>query len=176
MNYGLLTGKRQNDYLGGTLPYEVRNESGDWTAYLPLGEWQANSHVDTMACVTFSALNSIETQYKFLTGQDRNFSDRFTARMSGTTSQGNWLFRVADSIRRDGLVDEAAWPSPADFTWDSYYATPPIEIINQASIFLTNQKRMLKMFSLSIPKLMVNLTKTRLCWDTPMNFMPEMLS
>jgi hypothetical protein len=136
MNYGLLDGRRQDDYLGGTLPYEVRNPSGDWTEWLPPGEWQANNHVDTMACVTFSALNVIETQYEYLTGVERNFSDRFTAKMSGTTTEGNYLFRVTDSIRRDGLVDEATWPAPSDFSWDVYYQTPPIAVIDDARSFL----------------------------------------
>ena len=136
VNYGLIEGQRKDDYLAGVLPFEERNPSGDWTPYLPLGEWQRNNFVDTMACVTFSALNAVEVQYKFLTGLERNFSDRYTARMSGTTSEGNWLFRVADSIRRDGLVDESIWPSPQNFTWDTYYTTPPIEVINKARTFL----------------------------------------
>ena len=136
MNYGLLEGQRRDDYLGGTLPYEVRNPSGDWTPHLPPGEFQATNNVDTMACVTFSDLNSIETQYHFHTGTHRNFSDRFTARMSGTTTEGNYLFRVADSVRRDGLVDESEWPAPAVFTWDEYYKTPPIEVVDKARLFL----------------------------------------
>lgn len=136
MNYGLLEGRRQDDFIAGKLPYEVRNESGDWTNFLPPGEWQANNHTDTMACVTFSALNAIETQYKFLTGQWRNFSDRYTARMSGTTTEGNWLFRVGDSIRKDGLINEDLWPAPANFTWETYYSTPPIEIVDKARSFL----------------------------------------
>ena len=135
INYGLIEGKRQDDWLGGTIPYEERNPAGDWTPYLPPGEWQKGS-IDTMACVTFSALNSIETQYKFLTGQSRNFADRYLARMSGTTQQGNWLFRVADSIRRDGLVDEAEWPAPDNFTWDSYYTTPPMAVVDKGRAFL----------------------------------------
>lgn len=138
VNYGLIEGSRQEDFVAGTLPYEVRNESGDWTQYLPVGEWQRNNFVDTMACVTFSALNSIETQYKFLTGQERNFSDRYTARMSGTTPEGNWLFRVADSIRRDGIIDESLWPAPQNFTWETYYSTPPIEIVDKARSFLAD--------------------------------------
>lgn len=137
-NSGLIEGQRKDDFLGGTIPYEVRLESGDWTPYLPPEEWQKNKVIDTMACVTFSALNSVETQYKFLMGKDRNFSDRFTARMSGTTTDGNWLFRVADSMRRDGLVEENDWPFPQNYTWDEYYATPPIEIVNKARTFLND--------------------------------------
>lgn len=134
-NFGVIEGKRDTDFVAGTLPYEERNPSGDWTSYLPPGEWQKGT-VDTMACVTFSALNSIETQHKFLTGQERNFSDRFTARLSGTTPDGNYLWRVADCIRKDGLVDESDWPAPENFTWETYYQAPPIEVINKARLFL----------------------------------------
>src|SRR3990167_11069550 len=99
-NLGVILGTRPTDYIAGALGYEVRNPSGDWTPYLPEGEWQYNSHMDSMACVTFSALNSIETQYRFLTGLKRNFSDRFTAKKSGTTGKGNYLYKVTDSMRQ----------------------------------------------------------------------------
>ena len=137
-NHGVILGQRDTDFAAGTLPYEEVNKSGDWTNYLPNGEWQKISGVDVMACVTFSAINSIETQYKFLTGQERNFSDRFTAFMSGTTIDGNWLWKVADSIRKDGLVDEFIWPTPNPITWVSYYERPTIEAINKAKEFLND--------------------------------------
>lgn len=124
-NFGVIEGQRDTDFIAGTLPYEVRNPSGDWTPYLPPGEWQTNHVVDTMACVTFSALNSIEGQYKLLTGVHREFADRFTAKMSGTTNLGNYLYKVGDSIRKDGLVNQEVWPSPLDYTWDSYYEEIP---------------------------------------------------
>src|SRR3990167_83822 len=138
INRGLIEGQRSTDFVAGALPYEIRNPSGDWTSFLPPGEWQTNHTVDSLACVTFSALNSIETQYKFLTGQDRNFSDRFTAKMSGTTNQGNYLFKVADSVRKDGLVDEVVWPTADNFNWDSYYIFPPIEVLNKGREFLND--------------------------------------
>ena len=135
-NFGLLEGKRDSDWLGGTIPYEVRNPTGDWTIFLPPGEWQTNHIVDTMACVTFSALNSVEVQYRLLTGTHREFSDRFTAKMSGTTINGNYLYRVADSIRKDGLVDDAEWPIPVGYTWDKYYEEIPQFIKDKGPKFL----------------------------------------
>ena len=135
-NYGVLLGQRRTDYIAGTLPYEVRNSSGDWEQYLPTGEKQFNRNMDTMACVSFSALNAIEVQYKFLTGEEINLSDRFTATMSGTTPKGNYLWKVADSLRHDGVVPEYSWPSPQDFTWDTYYSPVPVDTINQAKDFL----------------------------------------
>lgn len=124
INYGLLEGQRDTDWVAGVLPYEERNPSGDWTQFLPPGEWQKANQVDTMACVTFSALNCLETQMKFY-GKEQNLSDRFTAKKSGTTPQGNYLYRVADSIRNDGVVSEFMWPAPQNFTWETYYAEPP---------------------------------------------------
>lgn len=137
MNDGVILGQRFTDWAGGTIPYKVLNKSGDWTSCVPPGEWQLLNGTDVMACVTFSALNIIETLYFFHTGQRVNFSDRFTARMSGTTTDGNYLWKVGDSIRKDGLVEELDWPAPTDMSWASYYATPPIEVINKAKTFLT---------------------------------------
>lgn len=135
-NHGVLLGQRDSDYIGGTLPYEIVNPSGDWTAYLPDPEWQTTTKIDTMACVSFSALNCIETLIHFHTGQKKNFSDRFLAYMSGTTIHGNFLFKVADSIRKDGLILQEEWKTEPDMDWATYYAVPPIELINKAKNFL----------------------------------------
>ena len=96
------------DYIqdqSSAVAYEEVNPSGDWSAFLPVGESQIGLYGDTLACVTFSALNCLETLQKFK-GNDTNYSDRFTAKMSGTTKNGNYLQAVANSIRHDGLVDE----------------------------------------------------------------------
>lgn len=123
-NYGVIEGRSPRDWVAGDIPYEIKNETGDWTPYLPPEEWQRFDLVDTMACVSFSLLNCIETQEKFLTGQQVNYSDRFIAMMSGTTRQGNRLQTVADTVRKYGLVREESWPTPINVTWESYYAVP----------------------------------------------------
>jgi hypothetical protein len=135
-NKGIILGSRKEDWIAGTIPYEVLNESGDWTEYLPPGEWQRINNKETMACVSFSALNVLETLYYFHTGERRNFSDRFTACMSGTMRRGNYLWKVGDSIRKDGIVDEEDWAVPDDMSWDSYYQTPPIKVIDKGKEFL----------------------------------------
>ena len=57
--------------------------------------------------------------------------------MSGTTPQGNWLYKVADSIRKDGLVLESDWPFPPPFvSWDEYYSEIPPEIVSKGPDFL----------------------------------------
>lgn len=123
--------KKTDYFLGAETPivFEERIASGDWTKYLPTGEKQ-RFIFDTSSCVTFSALNVIEAQLKwmlknnklplttiqfleqagYLKGEEFNFSDRFTAIMSGTTDKGNSLVKVWDSIRKDGLLPESDLP------------------------------------------------------------------
>jgi hypothetical protein len=130
-NYGVILGMRPTDYMAGaavSLPFEVRNPSGDWRQWLPTGETQRSNFADSMACVTYSALNCLETQYKQQTGDSINWSDRFTAKVSNTTTQGNYLYRVADAIRDTGLVLDTDWPAPANFTWDGYYSDIPATV------------------------------------------------
>ncbi len=132
-NLGVIIETKSSDFIAGTLPYEVLNPTGDWTKYLPVGESQATHHTDSMACVTFSCLNVIETQIKFLTGKEVNFSDRFIAKISGTTPQGNSVQKVLDAINTYGLVLEEEWPTDPNFDWNQYYAEIPQEVKNKAN-------------------------------------------
>ena len=122
---------RELDYLAGTLPYKVNNPSGDWTPYIPLGENQYSNMTDSMACVSFSFLNVLETTIKFLTGQEVDFSDRFLAKVSNTTIHGNTLGIVADAFRKYGCPLEADYPKPISFTWDEFYTDIPTEVFNK---------------------------------------------
>ena len=130
-----------------------------WTPYLPVDEWQVGTFLQTMACTTFSATNSVETQINymilnhllpsstihrlaelgFLENGFFNASDRWTAKKSGTTRVGNDLVSVWHSIRHDGLVPERDWPFPlydAGFDWDDYYQEPPKELEAKGQAFL----------------------------------------
>lgn len=139
-NTGFLPiGPSDNDWKSSDISginFELRNPSGDWTAYAPQGENQKFRNFDTMACVTYSALDSIETQLRLLTGQNFNFSDRFIAKLSGTTQNGNSLQEVADTIRKYGLVPEEVWPASDDFVWADYYKDIPAEILAKGKLFL----------------------------------------
>lgn len=128
-NTGIIRGVRETDYLGGTLPYEVRNPSGDWRSFLPAEERQYSNAADSMACVTFSHTSSLEIQARYMTGREYNWSDRFLAKLSGTTRQGNWLYKVADAVRQYGLVNEQSWPQPQNFSWDNFYSDIPAEVL-----------------------------------------------
>ncbi len=131
-NTGLLDSPpRPTDWIAGQIPYEVRNPSGDWRPYLPTGEKQKDP-TETMACVSFSANNSLEVQTKHQTGAGINYSDRFLAKMSGTTKEGNWLYKVGDTVREFGVVLESVYPTPANYTWNSFYSEVPQDIKNKA--------------------------------------------
>ena len=81
-NTGLIEGSGTKSlWIGGTIPYEVRLETGDWRPFLVSEEHQYSDHVDTMGCVSFSLNNDLEIQNKFF-GREVNFSDRFLAKMS----------------------------------------------------------------------------------------------
>ncbi|MDZ4205784.1 MAG: hypothetical protein U1C12_01000 [Patescibacteria group bacterium] len=132
-NHGVISGFKDTDWIAGHIPYEVRNESGDWTPYLVRQEKQWYPKFDTQACVSFSALNCCEMQIKQQTGVEQNFSDRFLAKLSGTTRQGNWLYIVGDTLRNIGCVLEEEWPTPPEpFDWNDYYTDIPQFIIDRA--------------------------------------------
>lgn len=134
---------RPSDYRTGavtSLPYEVRIDDGFWKEFLPDFEKQNTYTFDTLSCTTFSALNVCEMQInwflknKKLTDSQKNwlinngylkydrinFSDRFTAIMSGTTRFGNDFVSVWDCIRKDGLLPEIDLPFNAN-SFDEYH-------------------------------------------------------
>ena len=139
------------DFIAGKKTGIVYREvlpGADWGEFLPKDETQFLGF-ETSACVTFSAHNVIETQIDFvvktgaLSGEKLqklkdwgffdetgrfNCSDRFTAKMSGTTKVGNTLKAVWDSIHNNGLVPEAMWPAQGVKTWEEWIAEIPQDI------------------------------------------------
>lgn len=135
--YGLIIPQEQNpkDWrFGGVSGADkvVLREDGQYQNFLPKVEYQHAVYFDTMACVTFSALNCLEI-YQNVRGINANYSDRFTAKMSGTTNRGNSLVNVAESIRKDGVIPEEDWAFPRlqrqpVFEWEDYYQEIPDEL------------------------------------------------
>lgn len=150
INDGALIGRRLTDFVAGeevgVIPYEVRNPSGDWNQFLPPGEWQGNRKADSMSCVTYSALNSVEAQEKLLTGTQNNYSDRWTAKRSGTMRNGNYLWKVADTIRKEGLVLQESYPTPTEYTWDEFHVDIPEPL---SSKLLQEGSKWLEKFSIA---------------------------
>lgn len=148
---------------------EILEPSGQFDVYLPDEEAQATFNpflFDTSACVTFSGTNDLETLLTRLRSKTQlpttheafllnsgyinkqsgkiNFSDRFSAKMSGTTKKGNYLEAVGDSFRRDGLLPESDWAFPdmsdvqndGEAKWQRYYAEISSELKDKARKFL----------------------------------------
>lgn len=154
---------RPTDFIAGGetgISWDAQNLiSADWRPFLPSDERQKINGFESDACVTFSGTNNLETEadfaiannlwpadaVKFLQTQGYidatgkvNFSDRFTAKMSGTTTNGNSLVGVADSIRKQGLIPEADWQFPENATWETYYADIPQDRKDKGLAFLTH--------------------------------------
>lgn len=133
-----------------SIAYKEVLPGGDWREFLPKDESQWLGF-ETSACVSFSAHNVIETQINHMvktgllagerlqklkdlgffddTGRF-NVSDRFTAKMSGTTILGNTLKAVWDSIRINGLVPEKMWPAEGVQNWNQWIAEIPQDVKN----------------------------------------------
>ena len=137
-NKGVIQYQRQpEDWTFGAIDSPIINESGDWSDYIPVFEHQAK-HFQTMACCSFSALNVLEILYKYKYGVEKNWSDRFTAKVSGTNSRGNTFKAVADAIRHYGLIDEELYPMVN--TWNEYYKEVPQELLDKGKDFLINHE------------------------------------
>lgn len=136
-NFGLMREREYDpkDWRAGGVSGAYRTihrEDGDYSDFLPDKELQHGVYFDTMGCVSFSALNCLETIAN-VKGMKWNKSDRFLAKMSGTSRKGNSLITVARTIRDKGTVPEEEWTwDPTDrielYDWDDFYATIPEEI------------------------------------------------
>ena len=162
---------RGDYFLGASDP--ILRSDGQWDAFASQGELQRQNDQDKMACVTFSAHNTIENIINFYLAEETkgnkaysdilnvfrafslikngecNVSDRYTAKMSGTSLRGNSQQVVANSIRHNGLVPEDKWPYVSD--WDEYYKPIPSEIIKLGEQF-------------------AEYIDTTYKWDSPFNF------
>lgn len=141
INFGLIEEPRQeNDYIAGIASplskVEVFKDGHGWGKYLPVPEMQFNGLTDYMDCVTESFTNCIEMLQKAFYNVQDNYSERFTAKLSGTTRQGNSLRNVAESGRKQGLVLETEWPRNKPMTWEEYYATIPQAVIQKGLKFV----------------------------------------
>lgn len=101
-------------------------QTGDWTPYIPKGLSQLlrNGTMESDACTNYSAIDSIETQEYFLTGQRIQYSRRWAAFMAGTTKDGNYINVSWPSIFTHGLVLETSWPQDDSMSFNEFYAAP----------------------------------------------------
>jgi len=135
-------------FLGSSssIDNEIVMPTGDWSKYLPMKEFQSNRLFDTWGCTGYSAINAIETYFRYLINngsisrenikwlKDKlywqngqvNFSDRYTNAKGGTkVGYGNTGSRIANAIHYWGLVPEVSWPLRDDMDEEEFYETPP---------------------------------------------------
>jgi len=121
----------------GSLDGEILQSDGQWHAYLPLEERQANFGVDTQACVSFGTLSACEMLLRRIYGEIDNFSDRYLAKVGETTPQGASPQKIAEALRKLGVVREGLWPFTSNLTnWDLFYSDIPQTIRTLAEEFL----------------------------------------
>lgn len=112
--------------------HDVLQENRQWIDFIPLFERQAFKYGDSMACVTFSALNCLEIFLRRTTGQEYNFSDRYTAIKSGTSSKGNTFENVALSLYRYSVAMEYLFPLNIINSRSEFYSTIPQSVEDNA--------------------------------------------
>ena len=154
---------KEDDYIFGgntKLVKTILSSNGNYIEYIPITEMQIGIYFDTMACVSFSAINVIEIIFKYhlkhgnISKEDikwledngyfqdgeLNFSDRFIAKLSNTTKQGNTGRKVAKTIVNYGLIPESKWSYPSRqrtpvFVWEDYYKEIPEELLKLGKEF-----------------------------------------
>lgn len=130
---------KPEDYTLGASPLskKILQENSDWSEFLPSDERQSGRGLETMACVSFSFLNVLEALFKRKYNLNVNFSDRFLAKASNTSQNGNLQSRVADTARKVGLINESDYPSGVDdFSWNEYYKPLTQNLFDKAKGFL----------------------------------------
>lgn len=128
--------KRPTNFQYGAVDKQVLMPERDWTYLQPECEIQKTEKVDLMNCVTQASINAISLILQKKFGIKENWSQRFTAKMSGTTTRGNSLYAVANSIRNDGIVLEVDWSYNKMMSWMQYYAEPYYAVKQKGKKFI----------------------------------------
>jgi len=104
----------------GGMRMEEINPSGDWTDYIPSFESQRRS-IETSSCTEYGTISAIQILEKFKFGEEHNYSERALAILAENTPSGNSPHKVADTIRKFGLVPEEYLPFDDSIqSWDEY--------------------------------------------------------
>jgi hypothetical protein len=119
----------KKDYVLGSVrsaPFEVINKSGDWRRYLPEYEPQRREGKESNGCTNFGSLNIIEILENFLENRVSNYSERYTAVMSGQSNTGNDPHKVLESICKNGVVPEKELPFISGMRFKDYLSPKPM--------------------------------------------------
>ena len=91
--------KKEDAKFGRFFP--LKGTPIDWRQYLPSGEQQENSFF----CTSFAYLNCLETMIRY-SGENFNFSDRWSAVRAKTAPNGNTIDNVCHAGLHEGNVKE----------------------------------------------------------------------
>ena len=128
------------DYILGaerSAPFEIINESGDWTQWKPIYESQLKK-TETFGCTNFGSLNQLECLLDYLFKWKVNFAERFQAIVSGQTETGNDPSKVYESIRKVGVIEEWKLPFTDEMDFQTYLSPKPMtaDYLKDAKKFL----------------------------------------
>lgn len=125
--------------LGGykSIGGAVLNPSRDWTKWLPIKpEYQNLNNIEPFACTNFGTLNCVEILINKLIAEQRDYSDRYFAKTSGTDPAlgGNSPHMAAEYLRKNGVVLQSKWTNDVK-TLDDFYAAVPGDLYLSARDF-----------------------------------------
>jgi hypothetical protein len=130
--------------------------SGDWLPYVPVPGlsqvWNvlnSNQVLQTDGCVSYSTIDSVITQVRQQLGIQIEFSRRFMAWVSKTTTVGNSVVNVFNAFLKYGPVLETSWPQNDSMTWDEFYADPTPE---QLAALYAEGQQWLKVLNPQLPQ------------------------
>jgi len=133
---------QEKDYMAGKSPivHEVRIFDGNWSEYATDFELQKQNGFEAMDCVTQAIINSVQSQMNWMIATGKmprkifeflqknhcivdgqvQFSKKFIAILSETTPLGNYLTKVAQTVREMGCIPEIMLPISGK-NWDEFY-------------------------------------------------------
>lgn len=116
--------EKEHYVLGGlNVPFEVKQENGNWFHSLPLKEYQVKNNIETYGCTSFNTLAQIEAYMKRVFNLDVEYSDRFLGIVAGTKPPGNDPQVVFEAIRKHGLIPDSMLPFSDDImSVEEYYS------------------------------------------------------
>jgi len=133
---GVILGRGKFDWIAGgnsAIQHDILIPNKDWKQIKVEREIQWTGKYDTLFCVTYSALKSLAKLLTYLEGEGLltkkqldfwadykvngmyNFSERFSGTLGETTTYGAYQFKIANAIRKFGLVPQSMFELADNF-------------------------------------------------------------